>query len=225
MITECFSQNLVLNPSFEEYTKCPESTDELSFSKKWINPSKSSPDYFNICCNETENKTVGVPCNFNGCKNAHSGNAYSGIAIWSSDPKYKEYIQTTLKSKLITGKKYSFSLWFCMADSSHFQSNGVSICFSRDQKLGTGNVNDGGIILSSGGKSQWCVFKKSIDHKVWFQITGIHTASGDEEFLTVGIFKDDGKRVKTKRVKTKRKDGDMMYAYYYIDDIELIALD
>lgn len=218
------AQNLIKNSEFEEYLTCPTREDQLSFLKDWRNPNSASPDYYNNCggdsiCNKT---IVGVPYNFNGMKKAHSGNGYVGIVLWSSDSKYKEYVQTKLKSKLVNGKQYKYSFWLSLADSSNYITNGISICLSSDFKLSTGNPDDGGIVRSSQGKSLWCEFPlyKSTE---WIQITGIYNATGNEEYLTIGIFKDDDKKVKTKKIK-KGKKHQGLYAYYYIDDVDVVLI-
>jgi len=48
-ITFCSAQNLVLNPSFEDTILCPDALDQVNRSQYWINPTNSTPDYFNSC--------------------------------------------------------------------------------------------------------------------------------------------------------------------------------
>lgn len=218
------AQNLILNSSFEEYSDCPTLNNQLFYLKNWTNPTKSSPDYFNSCNGDTlNNKTiVGVPYNFNGYKKAHRGNAYVGIVACSLDPKYREYIQTNITSKLIEGQQYQLSFWISISDSSNYESNGICFCFSNDFRLGTGDVNDGGIILSCQNKAVWIKLNNCKGTKDWVQITSTFIATGDEKYLTVGLFKENKKQLKMKKVRKVRKTY-KPYAYYYIDDIELIS--
>lgn len=219
------AQNLVLNPSFEEYSDCPTREDQLFYAKNWINPSKSSPDYYNNCNGDSINgKTiVGIPYNFNGFKKAHNGNAYVGIASYSSVKTYREYIQTKLKNKLLSEHEYEFSFWISIADSSNLELNGINICFSENAKLISADIRYGGSILSSSNCGRvWCKFEEGYKKQNgWIQIIGKYTASGNEEYMTIGIFKEDDKKLKIKKIK-KAKKAYMSYAYYFIDDIELI---
>jgi hypothetical protein len=219
------AQNLIPNSSFEESSDCPNNADQLSYLIGWSNPSKSSPDFYSGCFGDSISKKtiVGVPCNFNGCKAPHTGNAYVGLVLSSSDPKYREYIQTKFKSKLELGKQYEYSLWLSLADSSNYQTNGLGLCFSSNGNLGTGNVYDGGIILSSQNSTSWNELKDSKKNKDWIQVKGIYTSLGNEEYLTIGIFKDDNIKLKIKKIKKAEKQH-MSYAYYYIDDIELTLI-
>lgn len=221
------SQNLVLNPSFENHILCPTQEDQLSNVNDWFNPSKSSPDYYNSCNGDSiSNKTiVGVPYNFNGYKLAQNGSAYIGVALCSSDPLYREYIQTKLKHKFLAGKTYKFSFWVSLADSSNYKINGLSICFSENKNLGTKNVRDGSIILSTNNaNSVWCKLKEQTNYKHWVEITGIYEAQKQEEYLTIGIFKEDNKKLRKKKIK-KAKKAHLGYGYYYIDFIEVIESD
>lgn len=219
-------QNLILNSSFEYNTNCPTQVDQFSLVKNWSNPSKSSPDYFYNCNGDTlDNKiTVSVPFNFFGYKKAHSGRAYAGIALYSSDYFFREYIQTKLNSKLIADQLYKYSLWLSIADSSNYWVNGICFCFSDDNKLNTGNVDDGGEMLSCKNDGIWMQWNKStINNKSWFKVEGVYKAIGNEEYLTIGIFKENNKKIKTKTIK-KIKSYYRSYAYYYVDDMELVPI-
>ena len=72
------SYNLVPNYSFENYTTCPTTSNQLSYASSWINPTQwGTPDYFNSC-----SSTFGVPsyCNCSLVfQYAKTGNAYCGI--------------------------------------------------------------------------------------------------------------------------------------------------
>jgi hypothetical protein len=41
-----FGQNLVMNPSFEIYSQCPDNAFQIDYSTNWYSL-KESPDYFN----------------------------------------------------------------------------------------------------------------------------------------------------------------------------------
>src|SRR5438105_2586562 len=68
-------QNLVPNPSFEEYNSCPDAESEFDRVNEW-KVFKNNPDYQNSC-DLTNN--AGVPKNMWGYQQAFYGNAYAGI--------------------------------------------------------------------------------------------------------------------------------------------------
>ncbi|HEX3009539.1 MAG TPA: hypothetical protein VHO90_18185, partial [Bacteroidales bacterium] len=67
------SRNLVLNPSFEVYEKCPQDHTPFDKSHKliegWTYPTYATPDYFNRC----SPGQVKVPANFAGVSEPTSG--------------------------------------------------------------------------------------------------------------------------------------------------------
>src|SRR6266568_4143817 len=79
-------QNLVPNPSFEIYDKCPNqylATYRKMLVPGWLLPTGATPDYFNSCTKIQ----VGVPENFMGYCFAKEGQAYAGIILLFNPPK------------------------------------------------------------------------------------------------------------------------------------------
>lgn len=89
-------QNLVPNPSFEDYTICPNDLDQIDRVVSWLSIG-NSPDYFNACADDT----VSVPFNALGDQEPSDGDGYLGVV--SSHPAYKEYIQAELTDTLVLG--------------------------------------------------------------------------------------------------------------------------
>ena len=50
--------NLVPNPSFEEYSLCPDKESQIERVDGWFSPSNGTPDYYNYCSTST---TVSLP--------------------------------------------------------------------------------------------------------------------------------------------------------------------
>ena len=77
--------NMVFNPSFEQYEKCPEGYIYNDKSHRliphWTYPSYTTPDYFNKC----STGDVKVPDNFAGYSQPHSGKGYMGAILTGSD--------------------------------------------------------------------------------------------------------------------------------------------
>jgi OmpA-OmpF porin, OOP family len=75
--SNCLSQNLVPNPSFETYSSCPEGISEVDLAVPWINPTFGTSDFFHSC----SSNFVDVPYNFFGFQYAHTGEGYGGAYL------------------------------------------------------------------------------------------------------------------------------------------------
>lgn len=202
-------QNLVPNGSFEEYEFCPFGTNNPNAVKLWYNPTAASPDYYNACANNGG----GVPENDWGYQYAQDGNAYIGLVSYtSSTMDYREYMQVHLSKKLEAGKSYCWSFWISLIDSVDYASNNVGIGLSQVPVTNSSIYTNLPISSSS--------FDNEItyDTKNWKEVSGIYTAIGNEEYLTVGNFFDD-QNTQTVQVTSGAMGGP--YAYYYIDNIYL----
>src|SRR6187399_1797031 len=86
-------QNLVPNGNFENISGCPTGIGQLTNAIPWLNPSLASPDYYNQCATSS---AVGVPQNVLGYQQAHSGNGYAGIFVYTQPPinmDFREYVE------------------------------------------------------------------------------------------------------------------------------------
>jgi len=120
-------QNLVPNPSFEEYDTCPTTWNQVSYATDW-NGVRKSPDYFNTC-----SFTNGIypPNTGFGYQQPHSGNAYVGLSTFDKyDPNYREIISNHLISSLEIGEKYFFSFYVNMGGQYTLGSNKIGVLFS-----------------------------------------------------------------------------------------------
>ena len=123
-----WSQNLVPNPSFEEYSNCNYildlSIDTTAYSGNyssvldWVSPNNLTPDYFNRC----RGIDAGVPNNFLDYQQPKTGNAYTGIVFHfqlkaaGEDKKvYRECLQTKLNENLIKDNYYCVKFYISTA--------------------------------------------------------------------------------------------------------------
>ncbi|HBX51120.1 MAG TPA: hypothetical protein DEH02_08655 [Bacteroidales bacterium] len=200
------SQNLVPNPSFEEYTTCPVFINDFGKLINWNNPSNGSPNYFNIC----SNGNVGVPNNNFGYQNPFSGNGYIGLCLHTeSIENYREYAQIELSEPLVANIKYYVSYYVSLADS--FNSATSEICalltdnsFYFDTNI---NLNFNPQITNS------VVITDKIN---WMKISSSYLANGGEKFLTIGNFKNDSN---TQIVIIGTTIGAYFGTYYFLDDV------
>src|SRR6516162_361034 len=100
LVQVSFAQNLVPNPSFEQYYECPGSYNPQgstrNFAPGWVSPTQGTPDLFNRC----SFGNAGVPHNWAGMAHAHKGYGYSGIYAYISNNNYREYLQAKLTNPL-----------------------------------------------------------------------------------------------------------------------------
>ena len=116
----CYGQNLIPNPSFEEFLSCPTSTD-IKQAIHWENPNLKTPDYLNTC-NTIYNLFKQTP---------KSGNGFVGIFVAGNEGR--EYIQVKLKESLISGKKYELRYHVILGKDNERGINNLGVYFSKDK--------------------------------------------------------------------------------------------
>ncbi len=119
------AQNLVPNPSFEEFTSCPDDWYQVDKVNSW-EAYRGSPDYFNLC---GAVDSFSTPQNFMGNQIPSSGNAYVGLIPFAKGTLEgsDEMIGTQLSQPLVIGIKYYVSFkvvlkynndyWICCANN------------------------------------------------------------------------------------------------------------
>lgn len=180
------AQNLVPNSSFEEHSSCPVQYSQLWRASPWFCPTDGTTDYFNACdtFNIEGQINAGVPNNFFGYQDAHSGQAYVGICLNTYSNSYREYLEVKLAQPLQPKKKYTVSFYYSPAESAKMMVKSLGVYFSKDSLLQSGyrnfqvipQVNYDGDFMSDTG--HWMLFNKSF------------IASGGENYLVLGNFKD-----------------------------------
>src|SRR5690554_3602237 len=104
--TVVIGQNLVPNPSFEEYLECPFSTAELDNQVIDWYSWQMTPDFFHPCSDEMDG-FVGVPENVWGYQWPITGEAYAALITYEDhNPGGREYIAAQLNDDLIPGQTY-----------------------------------------------------------------------------------------------------------------------
>jgi flagellar motor protein MotB len=212
--------NLVQNFSFEKYDICPVDYTPENLSHKlipgWTYPTRATPDYFNRC----SPKNVGVPDNFAGVSEPHSGDGYMGAILSGTEESYREYIQGTLAKPLTKGTKYCVRFYFRLASFSRFAVDQMSLYFSDVEIKNDINVN---LSYTPQITNKIGLFLDNIDE--WEEFCTVYTATGNEKYFVVGNFRnyDNTNYVVTdKNVVNLRNKA---YAYYYFDDFYISSLD
>ncbi len=219
-----FCQNLISNGSFEIYTSPVNCTGGGggvdNYSVFPVNHvvdywnTLNSPDYFSQLCNGVNNN--GAPLNALGYSQAYQGNNYSGAILFAANYETKEYIYQQLNSPLQAGKMYCLSFYISRADRVTHAVHSIGAYFSNNVQsvAALGYVNATPQIINQSGFVT--------DTANWVQIQGCYTASGGEQYITIGNFNSNANTDTLFVGSNDPHPGADRYAYYYIDDITLI---
>ncbi|MBO6879382.1 OmpA family protein [Winogradskyella sp.] len=209
------SQNLVLNPSFEDFYDCPKGISFFHNNvKHWTIPNNGTTDYFNSCSKKTGFK------NFVGFQKARTGNGYAGIHMYYRK-NYREYIQGTLKQSLKRGKKYKVTFYLSLADSSKYALKELGFMTTSQEynafqsKI---NINAKAIAQRVPNLKYHPIIKSQYldNENEWMKISFTYTADGFEKYFSIGNFNSNAQ---TEKRKLPAKPD--MLSYYYIDDVSI----
>lgn len=223
------AQNLVPNPSFENYNKCPGTLSQITRTggygpfptvTDWNNPCRSTSDYFNACA--PVDSFVNVPHSSIGYSYAHTGKGMAGIIQSRVRPNepfiWREYVQCKLNQKLIAGRLYYVSFFVKFASMSKADHVLPDQIYPID-KIGAGfyanMVNETTDYLKGTHdvrSPQGVVLDDTLN---WTRIIGTYVAKGNEEYMVIGTF-DDGLPTLYKNSVTVPP---VFYTYYFIDDV------
>ena len=213
VILQLPAQNLVPNPSFETYSSCPTTLDQVGNAPPWYRPTDASSDYYNACAGAG----ISTPTNGQGTQTPRTGDAYMGcITYLSSVPgNYREYIQAPLTSPLTAGQQYYAEVYVSLTEGSIYEADGIGMLFTNGPLLQANAT-----ILMCGAVP--CVAQVNNtpnniinDMTNWVQISGTFTAVGGEDHITVGSFWDDNNTV----VGGPNMAGIWPTAYLFIEDV------
>lgn len=218
--------NLVPNGSFDALISCPTSANQLFNTEHWTNPNAASPDLYHSCNqplvfppDTIQWPHMGVPWNAFGWQYAHSGEAYAGIYCFSRHQlDLREYLQVTLTDSIFSGVEYQVSFYVSLADQVRYSINTIGAYFSKEP-IFQDNVNRFDVEPQVVNTSVNPLTSK----EDWVLITDTFSSRyGGERYITIGNFNTDGT---SDTLYHFSGDTSWVYAYYYIDDVSVIALD
>ncbi|WP_276133692.1 gliding motility-associated C-terminal domain-containing protein [Polluticoccus soli] len=216
--TAC-AQNLISNPSFEQYISCPTSNIPPfnNHCVGWKQYTFATPDYFNSCVNFSSN---GVPQNFFGTQTPAHGNAYAGVYEYFFDPfnlgyEYREYITTAIPPLQI-GKMYEVSYSVSLADQMGYASNGLGAYFFDNGPATVSTVN----VLPVTPQVSFSGLGPITDKWGWTRLTGYFIADSAYDNIVIGGFLDN-MHIAWQFVGSNTATR----SYYYIDSVVLQQVD
>lgn len=229
-----FAQNLVPNPSFEEYEDCP--YDMTLYPQKqliphWYMPNRGTSDYFNSCTN----LQVSVPNNFMGNLWAYNGQAYAGIVLLeihvkdtaeSKDQNYREYLQAKLERPLLKNHYYVVKLQFAVATYSTYAVNRLGVYFSTDKIKNRRTYTALEYVPQVAVRTDTLI----IETNIWHELNDTIKAIGGENYITIGNFFSDRdtdfEKLNILHLNKALQDhiNKNGLAYYYIDMVSVEEL-
>jgi hypothetical protein len=219
-----FSQNnLVPNPSFEEYDTCPNDQGQAYLAKYW-NSFGNSPEYFNSCVTLVEFST---PHNILGWQIPFNGNAYIGCGLFATHDTLvistiREFVGVELIAPLTIGESYSVYFYVSVADSPNAGNvvhNKIGALFST-QSFAVDSFCptpcETSLLLP---KNYAHVYSDSIIHDMenWIKISGSFIADSAYRYLIIGNFftNDNISFIPINSRPPSLTKG----SYYYIDEV------
>jgi hypothetical protein len=201
-------KNLVVNPSFEYYARCPDFADQAERATGWYS-TRMTPDFLNTC---SPYGWSSIPNNYFGHAAPATGNGYAGLgSYWEGSIDFPEYIGTTLLNPLQIGTRYYVTFKVFLAQSTS-PSNWCAI-----NKLGAlfttqiyDKVNTAPLFCNCAQ-----VYSNQIitDTLHWTTIQGSFVADSMYKQVSLGRFFDNAS------TSTLQMAGTQRNAYYYIDDV------
>lgn len=209
------SQNLVLNPSFEDTVACPDAIGQINKSIGWVSPSNNTPDFFHACHQYGPPwfSNADVPNNIMGNQYTYSGNAYAGIAFFNSFQNL-DYLGGELLLPLDSGKNYQIEFYVSLADSANLAIDKIGLAFTSTQYFENtiGKLNLQADIENN----------VIIDNDTgWTKISGTYIADGKEQYFILGLFRDT---LEFDWDTTRYNPVGGYGAYYYVDDVSVTEI-
>jgi hypothetical protein len=208
------AQNLVPNPSFESYTSCPTNFGQINYANGWnyIITSQTA-DYYNRCATNTN---VAIPKNFYGTnyQQPRTGNGYAGVTTLSPSNNLRGNICTQLTNTLISNNYYLVKFYTSNVQSYFIASNNLALNFSNTltYTLAPNTTLNLPMHIYKFGNP---VITDTLN---WTEIMGIYKANGNEQYVTIGNFKDSANT----KIDTTNYGWPNFYAtYYMIDDVSV----
>ncbi len=216
------AQNLVLNPSFEEYESlfCGIVSSQAMMPeilKHWTLPTFGTSDVFSTqiptsCANHATSSTFWLS---KGSQMPRTGTSMAGYILYAqessgSHPNAREYLQVPLSEPLVPGQRYFTGMWVSLADSSRVAINNLGMYFS-DTFV---NEPTSSVLPFVPQVNETRVIKNKEE---WVLVQGVFVAQSPARYLIIGNFYD---AASTTAEVVREKGNTFFYrAYYFVDDV------
>lgn len=219
-----YSQNLVLNPSFENINTNCSGFGGAGYTNlvTWDNPDPtdtcSTPDWFSTCLSNIF--PTAAPNSWLGSQMPHTGNAYGGIILYEAlSDSYREYLEGQLSAPLVAGQTYCVSFFISLADTVPYAVDKIGVYLSNNFVQFPVSHCDVMAPLPVTPQLQWNGAAITDDVN-WLKLQWQYTATGGEQYFVIGNFFNNAN---TTIVNTGGGGWMNPYAYYFIDDVSVVA--
>lgn len=215
------SQNLVLNPSFEDYSQCPDNPNSIEYALFWSTPTGST-DWYHPCA---LNSFWSVPLNSKGYQEARTGVAYAGFGVFVHpdfsapdilDTNFKEYLSTILSDPMVKDSFYRVSLFLNASNDNDYSCDCLEIWLTDYLVQGPPyNGSPPFYLIEGNSQLTWPEGFFFADTLNWVELCWLYKAQGGEQFMTIGSFK--GNTV----INAVPIDSILFSAstYFYVEDV------
>ena len=226
-----YSQNLVPDPSFEDYLICPLSTNQIPWEvlqccSIWFPPPYfGTPDYYNIC-SFNERLPIDLTLQFLQTyfrQYPRTGNGMIALALYNGLDTLNQYcnaefIQVQLKRKLDTGKRYWFSTWVLLHDSVSTWGIDKIQAFFSDTLIHFEQFPPYQCLFNFIPQVSNPEFRIITDIANWTKVEGSFIAKGGEEYLMIGNY-TPWQETNAIQIKPLYPSTVMIDSYYFFDDV------
>lgn len=212
----CHGQNLVPNPSFEDYSICPDSISGVQVANAigWMSYSRT-PDYLNAC--QGYSCHLCVPDNTFAWQMPYTGQSYMQVICYYDQEVYREMIGVQLAEPLVPGQHYYGSLRVnCAGEKPEqgtnvFASNRIGMLFTNYES----GLPD--------GFDEWFeirnyaqIYANDIitDTAAWVLVSGSFLADSAYRFLVIGNHFDNDHTDIVELVPNKSG-----HSAYFVDEV------
>ena len=213
------SNNLILNPSFEERDSfiCYPIAFNAELIHHWNSAGWATSDYYYVC----GTGQGGVPSNAWGFQLPRTGYAFAGSGNtlykdFDVYDQYREYLQGTLRKPLTAGQHYAFQVYVNKTDLSYCISN-FAMLLSDTQIV----QRSPGDVLTLAPYWRNNPDNVLVDSVGWQLMEGVITARGAERYITFGNM-DSSEKVSVVYCGTTDSSSGRNSIYYFVDDMALI---
>jgi hypothetical protein len=210
-------QNLVPNPSFEEYVDCPYGTAGLnSLVVDWYSFA-FSPDFFHVCSNSLAG-LAGVPENVWGYQYPISGDGYAAYYAYTTKTveNLREYMAAPLIEPLIVGQTYYVMYYASQieGETGSFPMEGRCACNNLGVRFMTNPTYSQQNPLQPDNVSHLNYPEILADSENWTKIEGWFTADEAYNWIVLGNFYEDSQT----EILIENEWGNCL-AVYFIENV------
>lgn len=175
VINLSLSQNLILNPGFEDYSACPSDQDQIDRLNDW-NHYFSTPDYLNVC-------------GYHHSDISYYDQGAIYLAIYTGLPyaspergAQREYAEGKLAHSLRKDSLYLFEIQAFQTNTSSYSTNNFGLFFSETPYTTIPDTN----YIRVQPDIYWP--DKMTEKERWHSYRACYKARGGEQYLTLGGF-------------------------------------